>query len=180
MAPLKSRVFYSKIPSLATRASSNFYEKENCNVPLEKLLYFLHSWASASRPRPPASAFRHPVSQFGNELGPLIPVQLSCLSKNKCVKIICLKYLNILQKIFSSLRVYFTTFVHSSPHLPLYKYQGEVSLIRCLLYYLISKYITKNLYLFNMKHANFNIKFILLPYLYVQICLNTAEAKGRE
>ena len=30
--------------------------------------------------------------------------------------------------VFSSFRVYFTTFVHNSPHLPLYKYQGEVGL----------------------------------------------------
>jgi hypothetical protein len=34
--------------------------------------------------------------------------------------------------------MYFTTFVHSSPHLPPYKYQGEVSLIHCL-----SKSLTK-------------------------------------
>ncbi len=33
--------------------------------------------------------------------------------------------------IFSSLRmVYFTTFVHNSPRLPLYKYQGETGSIQ--------------------------------------------------
>ena len=35
---------------------------------------------------------------------------------------------------FSSFRVYFTTFVHNSPHLPLYKYQGEVGLYAYIIF----------------------------------------------
>ena len=37
-------------------------------------------------------------------------------------------YRQMVCRFFSSFRVYFTTFVHNSPHLPLYKYQGEVGL----------------------------------------------------
>ncbi len=42
---------------------------------------------------------------------------------------------------FSSLRmVYFTTFVHNSPRLPLYKYQGETGLIQFVTMIVMSLY----------------------------------------
>ncbi len=45
------------------------------------------------------------------------------------------------QKFFSSLRmVYFTTFVHNSPRLPLYKYQGETGSIQFVTMIVMSLY----------------------------------------
>ena len=44
-------------------------------------------------------------------------------------------------EIFSSLRmVYFTTFVHNSPRLPLYKYQGETGSIQFVTMIVMSLY----------------------------------------
>jgi len=45
------------------------------------------------------------------------------------------------QLFFSSLRmVYFTTFVHNSPRLPLYKYQGETGSIQFVTMIVMSLY----------------------------------------
>jgi len=48
---------------------------------------------------------------------------------------------NLLFFYFSSLRmVYFTTFVHNSPRLPLYKYQGETGSIQFVTMIVMSLY----------------------------------------
>jgi hypothetical protein len=48
---------------------------------------------------------------------------------------------NVVKSFFSSLRmVYFTTFVHNSPRLPLYKYQGETGSIQFVTMIVMSLY----------------------------------------
>ncbi len=59
-------VFFNR--KMATNLTSRGLRRNpnviNCSRPV-LIVYCMHSWASASRPMPPASAFRHPIFQYG-------------------------------------------------------------------------------------------------------------------